>query len=186
MEQKVRPGAGDIVRVPYDGFYVMGTLLLTGEQRTGYSQQIFPRRPFDPTCGCRGLGAWELVGRASWIQAGDVVFAPGAARLADPSLFSNAATEMTLGFNWYLERLGPRAVQLGARMVRSTRPPRPRPRRAANAPGHVDDAPAVRVLIPELFPHVHIRIDRRAHPRCTRRVAPRRTARAASPSTPNR
>jgi len=52
--------------------------------------------------GCRGIGAWEVVGRVSWLQAGDVVFAPGDARLADPKLVSNAATEMTLGFNWYM------------------------------------------------------------------------------------
>jgi phosphate-selective porin OprO/OprP len=104
MEQKFRPGSGEIVRVPFDGFYVMTTFLLTGEERTSYSQAIAPRHPFDPTCGCRGAGAWEAVGRVSRIQAGDIVFATGAARLANPAAFSNAATEMTLGFNWYLNR----------------------------------------------------------------------------------
>jgi len=104
MEQKFRPGSGDIVRVPFDGFYVMTTYLVTGEERTSYSQAIVPRRPFEPTCGCCGPGAWELVGRVSRIQAGDNVFGPGAERLADPAAFSNAATEMTLGFNWYLNR----------------------------------------------------------------------------------
>ena len=104
MEQKYRPGTGDVVRVPFDGFYVMTTFLVTGEERTSYSQAITPRNPFEPTCGCRGAGAWELVGRVSRIQASDIVFAPGAARLADPRLFSDAATEMTLGFNWYLNR----------------------------------------------------------------------------------
>src|SRR4029450_1104575 len=37
-------------------------------------------------------------------QAGDIVFAPGPGRLSNPSDFSNASTEMTLGFNWYLNR----------------------------------------------------------------------------------
>jgi phosphate-selective porin OprO/OprP len=42
---------------------------------------------------------------------GDAVFAPlplgpqTTIRLADPTSFSHAATEMTLGFNWYLNRL---------------------------------------------------------------------------------
>lgn len=31
-----------------------------------------------------------------------MVFAPGAALLVNSEDFSNAATEMTLGFNWYL------------------------------------------------------------------------------------
>ena len=39
-----------LVDVPIDGYYVLATYLLTGEQRTDYSQQIEPIRPFDP-CG---------------------------------------------------------------------------------------------------------------------------------------
>jgi phosphate-selective porin OprO and OprP len=104
MEQQLRPGTGDLVRVPFDGFYVQMSYLLTGEERTGYSQPIAPLRPYDPTCGCRGCGAWELLIRVSRVQAGDVVFAPRPLRLADPALFSDAATEMTLGVNWYLNR----------------------------------------------------------------------------------
>jgi phosphate-selective porin OprO/OprP len=104
MEQEFRPGRGERVRVPFDGFYVMTSYLVTGEERTGYSQQIAPNRPFDPTRGCRGPGAWEIVGRVSRLAAGGAVFAPGAERLADPDDFSNAATELTLGLNWYLNR----------------------------------------------------------------------------------
>jgi phosphate-selective porin OprO/OprP len=105
MEQKFRADEdGPIVRVPFDGFYVMTSCLITGEERTGYSQQIAPRRPFDPLCGCHGCGAWEVLGRVSRIQAGDIVFEPGPARLSNPADFSNAATETTLGFNWYLNR----------------------------------------------------------------------------------
>ena len=42
-----------VVDVAIDGYYVMATCLLTGEERTGYSQQIDPLRPFDP---CRAAG----------------------------------------------------------------------------------------------------------------------------------
>lgn len=105
MTQRVRALKGDPVHVPYDGYYVQATYLLTGEKRTGYSQQIAPRRPFDPLNEYGGgFGAWELAGRVSRIQAGNIVFAPGNNRLADPKLFSSGATEMTLGFNWYLNK----------------------------------------------------------------------------------
>jgi phosphate-selective porin OprO/OprP len=105
MTQRLRALKGDPVHVPYDGFYVQATYLLTGEKRTGYSQQISPLRPFDPLNERGGgLGAWELAGRVSRIQAGNVVFATGPNRLADPKLFSSGATEMTLGFNWYINK----------------------------------------------------------------------------------
>jgi phosphate-selective porin OprO/OprP len=104
MEQKFQQSAAaPVERVPFDGFYAQATYLLTGEERTGYSQQIAPRNPFDPMTG-NGLGAWELAARFSRIHAASSVFATGTARLADPTLFSNGATEMTLGCNWYLNR----------------------------------------------------------------------------------
>ena len=34
----------------------------------------------------------------------DGVFTPGPAQLANPKLFSRGATEMTLGYNWYLNK----------------------------------------------------------------------------------
>src|SRR5262249_51418978 len=34
--------------VPFQGFYVLATYLLTGEERTEYSQAIEPLRPFHP------------------------------------------------------------------------------------------------------------------------------------------
>jgi phosphate-selective porin OprO/OprP len=104
MTQRLRAANGSPVHVPFDGFYVQGTYLLTGEERTGYSQQIAPLRPFDPAANGTGLGAIELVGRVSRLVAGDRVFAGGPNRLADPAAVSNGATEMTLGVNWYLNR----------------------------------------------------------------------------------
>lgn len=109
MDQRVRPAAGGApstlsIDVPFEGFYVQATYLLTGEERVSYSQAIDPLRPFDPRPGRMGPGAWEAVARVSKLNVGDVVFAPGNARLADPAAVSNEATELTVGFNWYLNK----------------------------------------------------------------------------------
>ena len=95
---------GAVVDVPCEGFYLMASYLLTGEQRTGYSQAIEPLLPFDPRPGRFGPGAWELVGRVSRVHLSGDVFASGSRRLADPTRYSNGATELTLGFNWYLNK----------------------------------------------------------------------------------
>jgi phosphate-selective porin OprO/OprP len=104
--QDLRPsatGAGykHLIDVPFTGYVFLGTLFLTGETRTTYSQQIFPRRNFDPRCPISCPGAWELVARVSSLNVGDV-FEAGAAQLANPAKNSNEATEFTVGFNWYL------------------------------------------------------------------------------------
>lgn len=105
MDQSFRPpNSGRPIDVPFDGFYTMATYLLTGETRTTYSVGIDPLEPFDPRPGQFGIGAWELVGRVSRLRLGDDVFGPRPGRLADPARFSNSATELTLGFNWYLNR----------------------------------------------------------------------------------
>jgi phosphate-selective porin OprO/OprP len=91
-----------IVTVPFEGYYLMATYLLTGEERSEYSQAVRPLAPFDPLCPFSNPGAWEVVARYSRLDIGDVVFAPGAARLADPTKSTNRAAELTLGYNWYL------------------------------------------------------------------------------------
>jgi phosphate-selective porin OprO/OprP len=92
--------------VPFNGFYVLATLLLTGERRTGYSQAIDPVRPFDARCPLSHPGAWELVGRVSRLDlAASAVFLAAPLQLANPTTNSSGTTEMTLGFNWYLNRL---------------------------------------------------------------------------------
>jgi phosphate-selective porin OprO/OprP len=90
------------IDIPTQGFVVLATLLLTGETRTKYSDQIKPLADFDPRHPLCNPGAWELVGRASRLDVGSQIFAPGAARLADPTRYADGATELTLGFNWYL------------------------------------------------------------------------------------
>jgi phosphate-selective porin OprO/OprP len=108
-QQRISPSAGSpfVLDVPFTGFYVMSTFLLTGEARTTYSQPIIPLHNFDPCHPLQGMGAWELVGRVSRLDVGGEVFEPlrtgktTITNLADPAGNSRGATEMTLGYNWY-------------------------------------------------------------------------------------
>jgi phosphate-selective porin OprO/OprP len=106
--QDMRPsatGAGykHLTDVPFDGYVLLATLLLTGETRTTYSQPIDPLKPFDPHSPLCNPGAWELVARFSSLTVDDV-FEAGAAQLANPAKNSNEAMEFTLGFNWYFNK----------------------------------------------------------------------------------
>jgi phosphate-selective porin OprO/OprP len=108
-DQQVRPNSVGpssrfLLKVPYQGFYVMSTLLLTGEERTDYSQPIAPLRNFDPLHPLASPGAIELVARISKLHVNSKVFTPGVLNLADPTKFSDGATECTVGFNWYLTK----------------------------------------------------------------------------------
>jgi phosphate-selective porin OprO/OprP len=102
------PGSQYVLDVPITGFYVLSTYLVTGEERTTYSMPIKPFRPFDPCHPFQGTGAWELVGRVSRVNLGEEVFEPlrisrtATISLANPALWTRGVTEMTLGFNWYL------------------------------------------------------------------------------------
>jgi phosphate-selective porin OprO/OprP len=100
--QRLRSATGPVVEIPESGFYVLATLLLTGEERTTYSQAVTPRHDFDPCYPVSSPGAWELVMRTSRLVQSARVFAPGVFRLADPAANSAGATELTTGFNWYL------------------------------------------------------------------------------------
>ena len=112
-EQRLRPvfsGAGSqfLVNVPSTGGYVLGTLLLTGEERTTYSAPVEPLHPFDPCHPLVCSGAWELVARYSRLELGEEVFQAlptsrtTSIRLANPVGNTRGASELTLGFNWYL------------------------------------------------------------------------------------
>lgn len=109
IDQQMLPSATGIAanrRIPVsgEGFYVLTTLLLTGEKRTGYSQAIAPNYDFEPRNPFSHPGAWELVARVSRLHLGNDVFLPGANQLANPLTNASGATEMTLGFNWYFNR----------------------------------------------------------------------------------
>lgn len=102
--QEMRPSLNskNVLAVPMDGYYFLATLLLTGETRTTYSAPIKPLRPYDPCHPFVSPGAWELVARLSHLGLESEIFNVGADQLANPKLYSNRATELTLGFNWYL------------------------------------------------------------------------------------
>ena len=88
-----------------DGFYVMATYLLTGEQRVEYTQQIDPLRPFNPRCPGCAPGAWELIFRVSRLDMDKGVLGTAATTtLADSTRYSSGATELTFGVNWYLNK----------------------------------------------------------------------------------
>ena len=86
------------VELPTDGYYVMTTYLLTGEQRYDYTQQIDPIRPFSPFRPVACPGAWEITWRLSHLGVSQEAFT---AKLATPGQSSLEATESTFGFNWY-------------------------------------------------------------------------------------
>jgi phosphate-selective porin OprO/OprP len=101
-EQKIAPSTAVAAQnVDTDGFYVMATYLLTGEERFDYTQQIDPIRPFNPHCAACSPGAWELVFRVSRLDMDKGVLA---STLAAPGVWSSGATESTFGVNWYLNK----------------------------------------------------------------------------------
>lgn len=106
MSQEVRAdAAAPIMNIPFNGYYLLATYLLTGEQRTTYNQVVTPNRPFDPRHPLASPGAWEAAARFSHLQAGEQIFLPGNLRLANPKTSSAVASELTLGINWYLNSL---------------------------------------------------------------------------------
>jgi phosphate-selective porin OprO/OprP len=90
------------VNVPATGFQVLATFLLTGERRTSFSQPVVPNDNFDPRHPLKSPGALELVVRTSRLWLDPLVFTPGVSQLVNPAFSSNAATELTVGLNWYL------------------------------------------------------------------------------------
>ncbi|HEV3146584.1 MAG TPA: porin [Gemmataceae bacterium] len=100
--QMLRAAAGAPVMVPMQGYFALATLLLTGETRTTYSAPVVPVSDFDPSHPFACPGAWELVVRTSRLVVDPIAFQPGVNRLADPTKNSGGATELTTGFNWYL------------------------------------------------------------------------------------
>lgn len=102
---KAGNGARPAVSFPFEGYYVLMTHFLTGETRTGYNQLIKPLRPFHPLHPLVEPGAWELVMRFSRLSVGDDIFSPSNGTLAAPAGYSPAATELSMGFNWYLNSM---------------------------------------------------------------------------------
>ncbi len=107
--------AAPLVDVQFEGFYFLTSYLLTGEERTDYSQQIDPLHPFDPASPLASPGAWEFVARAERMEVGESAFAGGLAsdrktpangsiNNALNNASAHAAVVTTSGFNWYLNK----------------------------------------------------------------------------------
>ena len=100
MQLTKATAATPLVDVSISGYYVLTTYLLTGEHRTDYSEQIEPIHPFDPCAPLASPGAWELLFRLDRLEVGQSAFTNHLALAGS----SPAATETTLGVNWYLAK----------------------------------------------------------------------------------
>ena len=83
----------DASSLNFDGFYVFGSLFLTGESRSfkgGSIDRLKPLRPFDPTKG--NWGAIELAARYDSLDLTDRSFSP----------LERTAHSWTGALNWYL------------------------------------------------------------------------------------
>jgi len=91
----LNPESGASVPNTATGFHTSLAYMLTGETVEGRTT-VVPLRPFDPRCG--GLGAVEVYGRVSHLNIDKSVFE---ADLANPEHWSNDASLIDVGFNWY-------------------------------------------------------------------------------------
>lgn len=88
----------DLPAARYRAWYVSGTYIVTGEEKT---RPIQPRRPFLQ----RGVGAIELAGRyerlyCDGVSGGDTAFRNPRAE----TIYPNGNSVLTLGVNWVLNR----------------------------------------------------------------------------------
>ena len=89
-----------LVVVNTNGYYVMASYLLTGEQRYDYTEQVDPITPFSPHSPICNPGAWEILWRVSRLD-----MSPNALTLTPATgLYSREATESTVGVNWYMNK----------------------------------------------------------------------------------
>jgi phosphate-selective porin OprO/OprP len=87
-------------------YYVMASYWLTGERDypgngfQGYST-IAPRKPWRPSRGQYGPGAWQIAAQWSELNVGTGDFARG---FADPATSTNRMGQMMTGVNWWPNR----------------------------------------------------------------------------------
>jgi phosphate-selective porin OprO/OprP len=86
-------------KVPLTGWSAAMTWFVTGEQISRRVYLVEPIRPFGFYNGRLNPGAFELYSRVSNIQLGDQVYRNG---LVDPHFWTNRATSIDTGVNWYL------------------------------------------------------------------------------------
>jgi phosphate-selective porin OprO/OprP len=84
------------------GWYVMGSYLLTGERHSGDGlagyTTVTPRSPFIPTKGQWGPGAWEAAIQYSQLNLDSRDFARG---FADGTMWANRCDQLMVGMNWW-------------------------------------------------------------------------------------
>lgn len=84
------------------GYYVNTSYFLTGERYNGDGlggyTTISPIRPFMPSQGQWGPGAWELAAQFSELNVGTGDFRRG---FADPNLYANRLDQLMVGMNWW-------------------------------------------------------------------------------------
>ncbi len=85
--------------VPLEGWSLALTYFITGEEITRRVYLLEPKRPFGFYNGRLNPGAIELFSRVSNLQLGNQIFTNN---LANPALWSNNATAVDTGINWYL------------------------------------------------------------------------------------
>lgn len=82
----------------FNGYYLLGSLFLTGESRNYYQRlgsfwRVKPHREFDPW-GDGGWGAFEVAARVSHIDLDDATDRPGGVR-------GGVSDNVSLALNWY-------------------------------------------------------------------------------------
>ncbi len=92
-------GSTQRTTVPLEGWNVALTYFITGEEITRRVYLLEPKRPFGFYNGRLNPGAIELFSRVSNLQLGSQIFTDN---LANPALWSNKATAVDTGVNWYL------------------------------------------------------------------------------------
>ena len=88
-----------------NGYYVNVSYFLTGEKYSGDGlggyTTITPLRPFIPSKGCYGPGAWELAAQYSQMALGNNVLAAG---FVDPTINATRLTQTMFGVNWWMNK----------------------------------------------------------------------------------
>jgi phosphate-selective porin OprO and OprP len=92
-------GAANRTHVPIEGWSVGGWWFITGEEITARRFLVEPVRPFGFYNARINPGAIELFSRVANLYLGSQIFSGG---LVDPTLWTNRATSIDTGFNWYL------------------------------------------------------------------------------------
>jgi len=89
--------------VSFDGFYVMGGWILTGESRPyKFEDGVFENPKPYGTVGMKGIGAWELVARYSALDLQDTDLASSSCDVTPAgSIVCGKQQDFTLGLNWY-------------------------------------------------------------------------------------